>query len=71
MPLMFQGKISLEGDGDRLIKLSEIFGIRYFLVLVPLTIKNISVGDQRYYVCDATINMNQPNSARDESLKPV
>ena len=28
-----------------------------------LTIKNISHGDQGYYVCDATVNIDQPNLA--------
>ena len=28
-----------------------------------LTIKRISSGDHGYYVCDATVNINQPNSA--------
>jgi len=28
-----------------------------------LTIKNISHGDQGYYVCDATVNSDQPNLA--------
>ena len=28
-----------------------------------LTIKNIDVADRDYYVCDATVNPNQPNTA--------
>ncbi|KAJ7371881.1 Hemicentin-1, partial [Desmophyllum pertusum] len=29
-----------------------------------LIIKNISISDHGYYVCDATVNVNQPSSAR-------
>ena len=28
-----------------------------------LTIKNVAIDDHGYYVCDATVNINQPNSA--------
>ena len=28
-----------------------------------LTIKNVAINDHGYYVCDATVNINQPNSA--------